>query len=302
MTILRNCGRGTQLVFTGLGVFVLIFHVLVFLGFLSTFLYVMNVIQPTFRETGIFPSYAIDRNEGRSLFELLSAVCVSGFMTFVFGNIYLLTITTFTRNVLPLKKKPRSTFFSVLLRVCFLVFFAVLISKPIEVMIVQGDIAMDNDVFHHKIELLNQMSPKKIYAADTSANRVGAKIRYTINNGNYFLYKVKLICKEPRYAWTWWISGLFVVLFLLPVFVKQTLRINGDYYTNLKEIQVDIIKRSYKEFKARFTELSADHMGAPLDFYETCEDPPFNTPPKWDGQKFQKQEEFLNLFNRNVRP
>lgn len=293
LTILRKCSGATQRVFTLLGVFVMIFHFIVFVGFLCTFLYVMHVIQPTEGEASAL-SYSLVSSDNLPLYNIGISIVVAAFLTFVFGNIYLLTITTFSRNVLPITKSASSNTFSKILRLGFLVFFAILISKPIEVMLLQGSETMNNDVRVHKQELRNHFAIKN--TDDYLAVELGNKIQYTIDNGNFFLYKVALISSTVKYLWTWLLTILFVILFIYPIVVKERLKEDSEYYKKLKEIQVDIIERSYIDFKRNFRVLAANEMDITLEFYEAYEDPPFNTIKKQDQRTFKKQSDFLSLF------
>ena len=294
------CKPGTRLVFTGLGLFVLAFHVVVFLGFLFTFLYVLNVIKPTIGELGSFTTYSVIEETRDITFLTSVAVAIACFMTFVFGNIYLLTITTFTRSVLPTQGAKQSNWLSASLRVCFLIFFAVIISKPIEVILVQGNESIDQAVLQHKIELIAQMFPPEKPESGNKDALVREKIMSTINSSNFFLYKVKLISTNSKYSWTWLLSILFIAMFVLPIAVKNSLRIDSDYYRRMKITQRRIIQNSYTEFKSHFLQLSIIQLGKQMEFYEAFEDPPFNTIRKTDKRTFKKQEDFLNLFKRNA--
>jgi hypothetical protein len=296
VTILRKCNPATRRMFTMLGLFVFVFHVLVFLGFLCTFLYVTSVIQPSDGESNTVISYSIASESETSVKNVFVSLLSAAFLTFVFGNIYLLTIATFSRNVLPIRTSVSSTTFSIALRISFLVFLAIVISKPIEVMLVQGTSVLNNDIRSYKDELHKQLDAGPLN--DSQSDEIRNKVHYTIDHGNFFLHKVGVISLTGKYAWTWIITVLVVVLFVYPVIVKHQLKADSPYYLKLKEIQVDIIKRSYEGFKQNFSAITAEQTGTPMEFYEPYEDAPFNTIRKCDNRKsaFRKQEEFLNLF------
>lgn len=298
ITIIRLCNARTQALFKWLGVFVFLVMTSVFLCFLAATLYFFDVIEPTDTENemGGSLSYFIEPHYSG----IIPAFLVAGLMTFIFWNIYLLTITTFSKNVLPIKSAPTSRIFSILLRLSFIIFFAVLLSKPAEVLILQNNATLQESVRAHKLEAIakatKQNSPNSLDNGPVETD----KIREIISKSNFFLLKIKLISTSKTFGWTWLISAVFVLIFLLPVIVKWSIRSDSDYYLRLRTIQIDIITRNYNEFKLHYTHLFVSSFNNDVHFYETYEDPPFNTVKKTDTRKFRKQEDFLNMFKSNA--
>ncbi len=298
ITIIRKCASTTQKTFSRLGIFVFIFIVSVFLGFLASNLYFFDVIVPAQGEYSSLSSVSF-ANES-PVAGILLAVASAMFMTFVFGNIYLLTITTFSKNSLPLKTHVPSKLFSNVLRIAFISFFAVLISKPIEVLFLQGSDRLNVYVKEHKEDIVRRAEHNaNLLNQDTNGDLL-SKLKASVENGNYFMYKLRVISTEGFYAPTWLISLLLVFVFLIPVVVKRKMKDSEDYFQMSKDIQMDIVERHYAEFKERYNELMLDQTGRDHSFYETFEDPPFNTIKKTDPRTFKKQQDFLSLFKPNV--
>lgn len=241
--IIQRCNAQTRLLFSCMGAFIAIIFVVTFWAFCYSLFQVFD-------------------DSGAAAIVL--AVLLALFFSLLIGTIYLFLVTTFSKNQLPVKRHPRTKFFSFFIRIGFLVFMGILVSKPIE------------------IHLLDSHLQKTVLQ-----NAQGSAV-----TEHGFGYKLKMVATAKEYAWTWWFSFIFIALYLTPIMVKLSLPAKEEYYAIKTQMEQKLVDREYEQFKKTYAGLMAP-LGTNISFYEPFDDAPYNTRRKKDARVFDKSNEDL---------
>lgn len=267
--IIPYCDARIRTVFSWLGVFVLTIFLLTLTGF---FFSLKEIFEIPF-DGGFISSCG-----------LFLVLLLALFFALVISNIYLLLISTFSKNKLPIKRMPRSRIFSWIIRFGFLMYIGILVSKPVELLLI-GD-RITNELVEHRekeAEKFPDMAHKE-------------KIRTT----SFFAWKLQqLSFNRTTSVFAWFTSAIFVILYCAPVLVKMLIPKNSSYYLRKGNIEKELIEQHYGSFKQQYEKIFGKHTGKPEQFYEPFLDPPYNTERKKDERLFGKQDDsFFDLIDK----
>lgn len=254
------------------------------------------------------------------------------FFAWMIANIYLVLLTTLQKNLLPHIPSPNSAKFSLIVRLMFVVLMAVLISKPIEVIILkevikedlinkkEGDYIKFSNItkkyYDEEIELYNsrineinslrtlqdnvdsQIDDYKKTISELEERKISTidKMRLLIDESPYFIQEIKILSNNKKYFYAWLITIINVLIFLFPAILKYYISETSSYYERKAKIEKDFILVNYESFKKNYTEILFNLTNRNLYFEEKHTDSPFNTVLKEDTRQFNKEEDFINLI------
>lgn len=233
---------------------------------------------------------------------LLVEIMLSTFLSLLFVLLFIFIVNTFTKET-----RQRKLFnLSNITRLGFVMFIGFIISKPIEALWYKDTI--EADIQNHKTELVKDHSLKINQLFDRDLARlIAEKNKYTsmglpagipqidqqlsliaqkkndlaavsalrIEQGAYFIYRIKIIA--GKYPGAWLISLFIVAFFLLPVYLIYSISSDEEYFKTKKEQEKRMIERAYKAFTKKYPEIFLAVFNVKLEFYSKYEDPPFNT-------------------------
>lgn len=247
---------------------------------------------------------------------------ISLFFAWMISNIYLVLLTTFSKNTLPHVKHTRAVIVSTSIRMIFVIFIAIVVSKPLEVNLYSS--AIDGKLKSFKRELINDAEFSLIHKYDSKIIQLRKEIfnksktvtieslkeaitqlekkkaeeheslRNLLNNSTYFLQRLKLLYSECGQSWLFTFSLIFI--FLLPVLIKYYISATSSYYERKSVIERKMIFDEYLLFKKHYSDLFYQKTGKQIQFDERFENPPFNTLPKVDQRSFETEKDFLNMI------
>jgi hypothetical protein len=226
------------------------------------------------------------------------------FISLFIINLYLFILHNISPNLLPNNATNTSNFFESLLKLGFLIFLAIAISKPIEILIFKDNAAFQRaleDFKDQKLEdfkiNLNELTTDRLNdlndlynRSNTNNERESFKIdiqgiheinqqrivqmALSIENSFFFIEKTKILfeIKESKYV-TFFISFLFI----LPWFLKIILPNNNPYYELKKYIEIRMIKEDYVSFIGHKNSLLYRFKDYRFNMPPKYLDPPFNT-------------------------
>jgi hypothetical protein len=241
------------------------------------------------------------------------AFYLSLFFSFTITNIYLLLLYTLAKNTLPHIPNLRAAFLSRGIRIGFVCFISIIVSKPIETLIysykLDDDIdefkartilaSQDSIIFHTnaKVSEINTLifsGTEKTLIAD-SLNRVKdekiANVTRLVQGSNYFLQRI--IFLHSRHQTCWLFTIIIILIFLSPIYFKYLI-VDSRYYDLKKEIEMRTVTVHYYAFKRSYSSDFFKLTGKTVEFSEPFIDPPFNTKRKTDDRVFQKEEELIS--------
>ncbi len=226
------------------------------------------------------------------------------FISLFIINLYLFILHNITPNLLPNNATNTSNFFESLLKLGFLIFLAIAISKPIEIFIFKDNAEFQraledfkdqkledfkinlSELYVDRLKYINEKYDnsqtfnereqyKKAFEniIENNSQRVD-QMALSIENSFFFIEKTKILfkIKESKYV-TFFISFLFI----LPWFLKIILRNNNPYYELKKYIEIRMIKEDYVSFIGHKNSLLYRFKDYRLLMPPKYLDPPFNT-------------------------
>jgi hypothetical protein len=236
-------------------------------------------------------------------------------------NIYILLLNTMSRNLLPFKTNKKSILISWVYRISFILFLAIVISKPIEVKLLEA--RLDQDILEYKNEQLKNYAVfvKNYYQKQDSLllneiNRIvslgsnnttlityynsklieNSQLRFSmiydmdilINKSSYFTQRLILI--NNNYPWCWLITLITFVIFTLPVAIKLTMDEDDEFHQAKRFIEVNLVETEYKLFKDKYISICNNKLDRKHTINEKYIDAPFNTILKEDETKYSSQD------------
>lgn len=287
------------------------------IGGFVLFIFIMCFTSSYFTFTMIFENYII-------------GIPVSIFFSWMITNIYLLLLYTLTKNSLPHKIKPKARFFSLLIRIGFICFMAVMVSKPIESLIFSRPLHSEIATYkEEQIKLYTDSTTK--YFDDQTAQLIKiidkqkqlygkfaddqiegytnllqkkenqkyeliSSMKELVNNSNYYIQGILIL--NYKFPLCWMLTLLVIIIFLMPAYLKNFLPMQSNYYSFKQYIETSLILQEYKLFKEDYKLLFKSKYEMEITFSESYLDAPFNTIRKTDGREFLKEDDLISeLYN-----
>ena len=178
-----------------------------------------------------------------------------------------------------------------LFRLSYLIIIAVIISKPLEVLISQP--FLKEDIKIEKIKKVKEYSGNiKNIDAEKRAGEV-AIIQKLINDSDYTTTQIKWVCTKFKYGYCWLITLIIIFIFLLPAYLKFNISKNKYYYKEKKHIERKIIESEYDNFKNKYSYIFHSKYNSTVNYFEYYEDAPYNTKVKANKIYTHNEDDFI---------
>jgi hypothetical protein len=246
-SIIRQCSQKTRNRFALIGGFVACIIVVSFISVTGAFIHFFDFI----------------------LFD----IAIGAFFALMMANIYILLLYTLSKNLLPHISNKGARWISINLRIAFIVVFAMIVSKPLELLLFSR--LLKNDIEIHKQNeykageaVINSLYDRSfnelerlIQLGDGSAASILARkkiertetllqLQKKINASGYYLQQIKIL--NSKYLFTWVFTTIMILLFLSPVYLKYLMEEKNEFYQKKKKIEKQIVIDEYASFKARY--------------------------------------------------
>ena len=239
----------------------------------------------------------------------LISIVLSIFFSWVIGNMYLLTVYTFSKSLLPSASSKKSLFFSNLIKYLFIALIGIIIGTPFIMLGYESEVSqflithkeerkreykefLDSEIFKNipvmKKELQDGREKQIIISTDRMAflekeirtqedarQTLILNVEETIQRSSFYLQSIKHIYSKA--TWSIPIALGFVLLFVSPLFLKHQMRNTNEYFTKRKEVEMKIIEDDYTKFKSLYSKLLSGYSSKTLEWKEAHIDPPYNT-------------------------
>jgi hypothetical protein len=254
---------------------------------------------------------------------------LSIFISYLFGNIYVFLIHTISKDTVSKNIKKRFLSLSNISRIGFVIFIAFIISKPIEVYLLQKQIdpivesyklkiinksnnvfqglyaekfkVIDNEIYSVKMEndarmiqqsaeLISLLKKRNVYKNEL--NNLIYNNENEILKSNFFITKIKIL--SSNFILSWIICIIVIVIFQLPVYFLYKINSNHDYYINKSNYERNLIDNEYIIFKKEYSKIFLKKYGIQVSYYETYLDHPYKTIKK--SQSSKDQSDFINKY------
>ncbi|MDP3930672.1 MAG: DUF4407 domain-containing protein [Bacteroidota bacterium] len=209
------------------------------------------------------------------------------FFSYMITNIYLLLLYTLSKNSFPCKTDKAAKLFSISIRVIFICFIAIVVSKPLETMIYSTD--LENEIAIYKQEQISKyrqstteyfneetenlkliIKKQELLYKNTETSQVEhytkllekkelqkdeliASMKNLVNNSNYYIQSIVILNTKFRTCWLF--TFIIVFVFLFPAYLKNFLGEHSSYYETKRIIENRLVKEEYDIFKNQYKEL-----------------------------------------------
>ena len=280
--------------------------------------------------SGISVAYGIEQ-----ILESMYADIIIGIYGGLFILIlYLFLLHTLSRNVLPsVESKWSGKFFSLVVRLGFLVFLGILITQPISYFILRKPV--ENELINFKNQEISELNQRLNLKYAQKLNQVkntltsktqflneirnndklkNAELRTFIKSQgdrDYFIRKIILLntvshnndnkkVNTPLVLSSWGLDLLFICLFITPVFLKIKISFSSEYYKTKQKIETGIINAHFNKFIFSYNELlRKEYPDAQLQFSSKYLNPPYNTELKSRPRAKNKSQFIKWLLDEN---
>ena len=200
-------------------------------------------------------------------------VAIGLFFALMIANIYVLLLYTLSKNMLPYISSKGAKWTSITLRGLFIIVFAVIVSKPFELMFLSTILEKDIEEYRTQEFLSGETVIESIYKESiaelnwlkkrgdaTAEEKLRAKqiekqndldaLSKKINESNFYVQQLRIL--NSKYLFTWFFTLFMAALFLAPVYLKYFLAEHTEYYQIKKKIETRIILEEYASFKSAY--------------------------------------------------
>lgn len=287
------------------------------IGGFVTAIFALCFISCYFTFTKLFQNYFI-------------GIPIGIFFSYMITNIYLLLLYTLSKNSFPCNTDKTAQLFSISIRVIFICFIAIIVSKPIETILFS--MPLESEIENYKQEQIDKYrkstaeyydaetknlrliieKQKHLYANDETSqignyekllqkkelqkDELIASMIHLVSNSNYYIQSIAIL--NTKYRTCWLITLFTMFIFLFPAYLKNFLGEQSFYYETKRNIENRLVKEEYASFKARYTLLFQEHLNRNIQFSEPFIDAPFNTIRKRDEREFLKEDDLISdLYN-----
>jgi hypothetical protein len=255
------------------------------IGSFVTAIFALCFISCYFTFTKLFQNYFI-------------GIPIGIFFSFMITNIYLLLLYTLSKNSFPCKTDKLSQLFSISIRLIFICFIAIVVSKPIETLFFS--IPLENEIENFKQEQLDKYkkSTTEYYDAETKNLRIIiekekknyiniessqivnyekllrqkelqkddliASMTNLINKSNYYIQSIVIL--NTKYRICWLITFFTMIVFLAPAYLKNFLGEQSFYYKTKSTIEKKLVEEEYDIFKNRYKELFTRNIISKINY------------------------------------
>jgi hypothetical protein len=252
------------------------------------------------------------------------------FFAYMITNIYLLLLYTLSKNSFPSRKDKAAQIFSLSIRVAFISFIAVVVSKPLETMIYSEVLKNEIKVYKQDriieykrstITYFNEetknlkliVEQQRMLYTDTVNSQIRnykellrkkerkkdeliASMIHLVGNSNYYVQSIVIL--NTKYRNCWLITLFIVMIFLFPAYLKKFLGETSSFYETKRTIENRLVKEEYATFKLKYNSLYRVRLNMSVSFSETFTDAPFNTIRKSKEQSFLEEFDLISeIYN-----
>jgi hypothetical protein len=294
------------------------------IGIFVFFIFVLCLVSSYFTYTQLFQDYII-------------GIPIAIFFAYMFTNIYLLFLYTLNKNSFPeyneetkskfkkvitYTRKNTSRLLSLFFRMLFIVFIAIIISKPIEKLFFTFPVS--EKIFEYKEELIRRNKNKiDVLSFDKITNYRNEIIKITsirpgvdtsyyssliiqvqnerlqehkaieeiVKKSNFYVQSIIILMKY--YPQSWIISLITISIFLFPAFIKNFMSEQNEYFAKKRKMDRELVENDYFRFKHSYNMFMFKKYGQEYVWEEHFEDAPFNTIRKKDDRRFEKETDLL---------
>lgn len=269
---------------------------------------------------------SVDLSISRLFKSELIGFLIATFVAFLVLNIYILNIYTLSLPTLPYLSSKGGMIFSRGVRILFLAFLGVVMSKPIELRLFRSALSSElaNEVraekstlmesiaahYDERIDLMKAISSngsselihneniERPLIQTLKAQRIASLERVSSAYSNNEHYAKSLMLLHRMYPYTWGITLIVSAFFVLPVYLKLQARFIKEFHDRESAYHKSLVDVDYSISSKALIERAEIHglLNAHVELASRYLDPPYNTRRKEFDDDSKEQDEFINYL------
>lgn len=254
----------------------------------------------------------------RLLQNLWVGILIGLFFAFMITNIYLFLLHTLSKTGFPYIPNKTARFISVSIRLIFIAFISVIVSKPIESLFFSKKLKQEIQAF--KIEKIERYNKKTSNYLDKEINDykkmlIGNNDKFyldlikdrqqkkkillssmeeLVNTSNYYIQGIIIL--NNKFPSSWFITILVLIFFISPTYLKIFLHKDSVFYKTKHNLESNLVQCEYDLFKKRYHQILIQKYGMNVHYIEHYSDAPFNTKMKIIKRDFLKEDDLLEIL------
>ncbi len=248
------------------------------------------------------------------------------FFAWMITNIYLFLLYTLSKTGFPYIPNKTARYISTTIRVVFIAFIAIIVSKPIERILISERLELElesfkkdkleryrnstQEFFNDEIiviknlitqqESLNSVIDeaeksnfeKLIHSKEAERDRLIKSMEQLVENSDYYIQGIVIL--NSKYPICWFFTFFVIIIFIIPAYLKIYIHKDSIFYKTKHYVESHLVRYDYELFKKRYRVIFRDRYGIEVQYTELYIDPPFNTIRKIDDKKTLTENDLLD--------
>ena len=292
VNVIDKCNQTTKSHFTAIGILVASIFTLCFISCYFAF---TNLLQ-----------------------NLWFGIIMGLFFALMITNIYLFLLYTLSKTGFPYIPNKTARFISVSIRLIFIAFISIIVSKPIESLVFSKQLNNEIQLFKNdKIERyakstksyldkeINEYKRLQIESDDDFylnliKDREKKKVilitsmEQLVQKSNYYIQGIIIL--NNKYPISWIITAIVLIIFIIPTYLKLFIHKDSIFYKTKHYVESHLVKYEYELFKEKYNEIFRHKYEIDLHYIEHYSDAPFNTKRKINTEEIFKEDDLLDTL------
>ena len=247
---------------------------------------------------------------------LWSGIIIGLFFAWMITNIYLFLLYTLSKTGFPYVPNRTARFISVSIRIIFIAFISIIVSKPIESLVFSKQLEKEIQLFKkEKIERYTKSTNsyldkeineyKKLLTGsndnfylnliedrEKKKTVLTASMEQLVKKSNYYIQGIIIL--NNKYPISWIITTIVLIMFIIPTYLKLFIHKDSIFYKTKHYVESHLVKYEYELFKEKYNEIFNHKYELDLHYTEHHSDAPFNTKRKINKKEILKEDDLLD--------
>lgn len=253
-------------------------------------------------------------------------VPVGLFFAWMVTNIYLFLLYTLSKTGFPYIPNKTARYFSTIIRVIFIAFIAIIVSKPIERLVISEQLELElesfkkdkieryknstQEFFGEEITLIKNLITQKeslhsvmdeteksnleklIHSKEAERDRLIKSMEQLIDKSDYYIQGIVIL--NSKYPICWFLTFFVIIIFIIPAYLKIYIHKDSIFYKTKHYVESNLVRYEYELFKEQYRRIFRHKYEIEVQYIELYKDPPFNTIRKTDDKKILTESDLLD--------
>lgn len=298
--VINKCNKSTKRRFTAIGVLVASIFALCFISCYFAF-------------TKLLQNY-------------WTGIPIGLFFASMITNIYLFLLYTLSKTGFPYIPNKPARYISITIRLVFIAFIAIIVSKPIESFIFSNPLELEiqkfkleklerytkstNRFFNEEIAVIEDIIAQQkvlnnkidkgqlvnydelIRSKEIERRQLIESMEKLVGKSGYYIQGMLIL--NTKHPICWAITLIIIALFIYPTYLKIFIHKDSVFYKTKHYIESHLVRYEYELFKEQYSKIFRYNYDVDVQYDEHYTDPPFNTKRKIDKKTTLTEDDLLD--------